>query len=291
MLLVTVRGYVVRAGGEWSGDLFVASCEELENLSSSEIYVKKKSNTKKSHKKERRFHVQTNLSNSAIFLTLTRKDRYHELHRTKRYIPNEGTFPIPLKFVVPRRRRRTSSDGASEPQKDSMQFLFRHGMCFFLKYTDIRGSALRIISNCSFSVQFALERFLGHAREVKWRPPGRGDTPRAPKFVPEQVRLCFYDAKTFDKSACTFQNVRQTKLFSRELGYSHFFAPCTCHKVRNPQILTFHDVRPKLCFSRLSDVLLETDLDKSSVPSKKIGRSRGPESSRILTKCKEEGVE
>ena len=41
MLLVTVRGYVVRAGGGWSGHLFVASCEKLENLSASEICVKR----------------------------------------------------------------------------------------------------------------------------------------------------------------------------------------------------------------------------------------------------------
>ena len=43
-------GYVLREGGAWSGDLLLADCEDLENVSASEIHVQKDSNTKKSRR-------------------------------------------------------------------------------------------------------------------------------------------------------------------------------------------------------------------------------------------------
>ena len=34
-------GYVVRANGGWSGDLLIANCGDVENLSASEIHVRR----------------------------------------------------------------------------------------------------------------------------------------------------------------------------------------------------------------------------------------------------------
>ena len=39
MLPRLLMGYVIRAGGGWSGELLIADCEDLENLSASDIHV------------------------------------------------------------------------------------------------------------------------------------------------------------------------------------------------------------------------------------------------------------
>ena len=65
MLPVICMGFVLRAGGGWSGDLPIADREDLENF----VYLRKStrsgSSTKKAHKRDScYFHVQTDLSNS-----------------------------------------------------------------------------------------------------------------------------------------------------------------------------------------------------------------------------------
>ena len=65
MLLRRFTGHMLPAVRGWSGYLLIAECEDVGNLSSSDIHVKRL------HKKESfNFHVQTNLSNSSIFLNL-----------------------------------------------------------------------------------------------------------------------------------------------------------------------------------------------------------------------------
>ena len=142
MLLGVSMGYVLfMCRRRMVRDLLIASCEDLENLSASDIYIKQSSNTKKSHKKERcRFHVRMDLSSSSIFLDLTmttgllretsskikqKKEhlskkkaethvrsmsgdfvqRHHEVDRSRFYVPNEETCHNSVKI-----RRRDEAD-------------------------------------------------------------------------------------------------------------------------------------------------------------------------------------
>ena len=144
MLPVRFLEYVQRAGGGWSGDLLIADCDDFENLSESEVHVKR------FQKESCRFHVPPDLSNSSIFLnshaakcppgenseehekeeedTLLHRENgkdfwsmsgyfmypYHEVHRTELNIPDETTVSILLKYVDVMRQTRTSIESVSK---------------------------------------------------------------------------------------------------------------------------------------------------------------------------------
>ena len=70
MLPGVFMGYVLREGGGWSGDLLLADCEDVDNLSASEIHVQRFKHQEVSQgRKPFRFHVRTGEpSNSLILL-------------------------------------------------------------------------------------------------------------------------------------------------------------------------------------------------------------------------------
>ena len=45
MLQIIFMVYVLRTRGGWSGDLLVADCDDLKNLSTSELHVKRSKQT------------------------------------------------------------------------------------------------------------------------------------------------------------------------------------------------------------------------------------------------------
>ena len=65
---LNLHGIRVTCG--WSGELLTADSTDLENLSASHIHVKRFKHQEVAQKESCCFHVQTDLSNSSIFLTL-----------------------------------------------------------------------------------------------------------------------------------------------------------------------------------------------------------------------------
>ena len=52
-----ILGFVLRAGGGWSGDLMIADCEDLQESKASEIYVKRSESQEVVVKKRMRISV------------------------------------------------------------------------------------------------------------------------------------------------------------------------------------------------------------------------------------------
>ena len=75
---------VPRAGGGWSGDLLITDCQTTWEICQLPKFTLKCSDTKKSHKKEHcRSHVQTDFSQSSMFLDLTAAKCRHGKSRAR----------------------------------------------------------------------------------------------------------------------------------------------------------------------------------------------------------------
>ena len=119
MLPRLLVGYVIRAGRGWSGDLLIADCEALANLSASDIHVQQFKHQEVAqegkllfpcadgsvklfdlpHSPRAEMPVRENPEEKTVNTFGARvvsdfKYRQHEIHRTKLYIQDEHFFPF-----------------------------------------------------------------------------------------------------------------------------------------------------------------------------------------------------